>query len=95
MPVFIVAQITIHDRATYANYEAGFGAIFARYEGQMLSVDDNPEVLEGEWPHSRTVIIQFPSADEAKRWFDSPEYQALAEHRKAASIGNIALLKGF
>ena len=94
MPVFIVAQINIHDRTTYAEYEAGFGAIFARYKGTMLSVDDSPEVLEGEWPHSRTVLIQFPSAEEARRWFDSEEYQALAKQRKAASVGKIALVKG-
>jgi len=92
---FVVAQIHIHDRATYGQYEAGFGAIFERYAGTMLSVDDAPEVLEGDWPQSRTVIIQFPSNDEAKRWFNSAEYQALAEHRKAASVGHIALVNGF
>ncbi len=95
MSVFVVAQIHIHDRTTYGKYEAGFGAIFERYEGTLLSVDDAPEVLEGDWPESRTVIIGFPSKAEAKRWFNSAEYQALAEHRKAASVGHIALVNGF
>ena len=95
VPVFILAQINIHDPATYASYEAGFGEVFARYDGALLSVDDNPETLEGDWPTCRTVIIQFPSADEAKRWFRSEEYQAIATHRKAASVGHIALVKGF
>ena len=93
MSVFIIAQINIHDRAGYAKYEEGFGAIFARFEGTMLSVDEEVEVLEGDWSCTRTVVAQFPSSSEAKRWFESADYQALAEHRKAASVGNIALVK--
>lgn len=95
MSAFVVAQIHIHDRATYGKYEEGFGAIFERYKGTLLAVDDAPEALEGDWPECRTVIIQFPSADEAKRWFNSADYQALAEHRKAASVGHVAIAKGF
>jgi len=91
--VFIIGQICIHDRSGYAKYEEGFGAIFARYQGALLSVDEDVEVLEGDWVGTRTVVIEFPSSVEARRWFDSEEYQALAEHRKAASIGNIALVK--
>lgn len=94
MAVFIIAQINIHDRAGYAKYEAGFGEIFARYDGTMLSVEEEPEILEGDWAFTRTVVVEFPSADEAKRWFESVEYQALAVHRKTASVGNIALVKG-
>lgn len=94
MSVFIIAQINIHDRERYAEYEAGFGDIFARYEGTMLSVDEAPEVFEGDWAYTRTVVVQFPSAADAKRWFESAEYQALAVHRKAASVGNIALVHG-
>jgi len=93
VPVFIIAQINIHDRNAYAKYEEGFGAIFARYEGTLVSVDEDVEVLEGDWSFTRTVVLQFPSAGEARRWFDSDEYQALAEHRKAASVGNVALVK--
>ncbi len=93
MSVFIIAQINIHDRIGYAKYEAGFGAIFARYEGSLLSVDEDVEVLEGDWACTRTVVAEFPSESEARRWFESAEYQALAEHRKAASVGNIALVK--
>lgn len=94
MAVYIVAQITINDRDRYARYEAGFMDIFARHSGRMIAVDEEPELLEGEWPCTRTVIIEFPSRDEAMAWYQSEDYQALAQHRFAASVAHIALVAG-
>ena len=94
MPVYVVAQLTITDRAEYARYEAGFLPIWREYRGELLSVEEAPTVLEGEWPHTRTVLLRFPTAEEAERWYRSPEYQALARHRWNASRGNVVLLEG-
>ena len=94
MAVYIVARITINDRERYARYEAGFLEIFAAHAGRLLAVDDNPEVLEGEWACTRTVIAEFPDREAALAWYRSDDYQSLAEHRFAASDGEIALLAG-
>lgn len=95
MPVYFVAELTIEDRAEYARYEAGFMEIFQRYRGEVLAVDEQPTVIEGEWKHTRTVLLRFPDQAEAERWYRSPEYQALAQHRFRASRANVALLQGF
>lgn len=94
MAVYIVARITINDRERYARYEAGFLEIFAAHTGRLLAVDDNPEVLEGEWACTRTVIAEFPDREAALAWYRSDDYQSLVEHRFAASDGEIALLAG-
>lgn len=95
MPVYIVAELSIHDRTEYGRYEAGFLEIFRRYGGEMLAVEEAPVVVEGAWPHTRTVLIRFPDQAEAERWYRSPEYQALAQHRFRASRANVAILRGF
>lgn len=94
MPVYVVAEITIADRGEYAKYEAGFLPIWQRFRGELLAVDERPSVIEGEWPHTRTVLLRFPDAAEVERWYRSPEYQALARHRWNASRANVALLNG-
>lgn len=94
MTVYTVALLSIHDREEYAKYEAGFMDIFARYEGRMLSVDESPDVLEGDWPHTRTVLIEFPSTKAMDNWYHSDEYQALAQHRFGASTGSIVRVQG-
>lgn len=92
MTAYLIAQLKIHDRDRYSRYEAGFMEIFERYDGALLAVDEAPEVLEGEWPHTRTVLIGFPSHEQARAWYQCDAYQQLAEHRREASVGNLVMV---
>ena len=94
MSCYFVARIAIHDRAGYGIYEDGFDDVFAPYHGEVLAVDDAPELLEGEWNATRMVLIRFPSRQECRRWYDSPEYQKLARHRWNSSHADILLVHG-
>ncbi len=94
MSIYLVAQINIEDRDTYARYEAGFMEIFDRYDGELLAVDEAVTELEGSWDYTRTVILRFPDETAARSWYDSAEYQALAQHRFAASAANLAIVQG-
>lgn len=94
MSSYFVALITIHDQAQYERYLEGFTAVFERFAGEVLAADDAPEILEGEWPAARTVILRFPSDQELLRWYRSPDYQRLAELRRTAAEGQIALVHG-
>jgi uncharacterized protein (DUF1330 family) len=95
MSVYIMARIAIEDPEEYGRYQAGFLDVFSRFEGELLAVSDEPQVIEGEWTHTRAVLIRFPDADEARRWYESPEYQALAKHRWNASKASIIAVVGF
>ncbi len=39
-------------------------------------------------------MIRLPNEDEARRWYDSIEYQTLAQHHVRASHADIILAKG-
>ena len=94
MSHYIVASIAIEDRETYGRYEAGFLEVFAKFEGELVAVSDAPRVVEGEWPYTRAVLLRFPDAAAAERWYASPEYQAIARHRWQASTGSIISFDG-
>ncbi|MBM4265893.1 MAG: DUF1330 domain-containing protein [Deltaproteobacteria bacterium] len=89
MSVYIVASIAVEDWEEYAKYQAGFLDVFARYNGELLAVSDEPRVIEGEWPFTRAVVLRFPSEEDARLWYESPEYQAIAQHRWRASKGTV------
>jgi uncharacterized protein (DUF1330 family) len=93
MTVYLVAHIRIHDRARYAEYETGFARIFSQYNGTLLAVDDDTHQLEGENPADRSVVISFPTEGDALAWYRSAEYQALAQHRFAASEAELTLIR--
>jgi uncharacterized protein (DUF1330 family) len=94
MTAYITAQIDIHDQDRYEKYGQGFMQVFSRFQGKMLVVDESPEILEGQWAYTRTVLIEFPSAQSAKAWYFSDAYQELADHRWGASFANVVLLEG-
>ena len=94
MTTYAIARITIQDRERYGQYEAGFMEIFERYEGRVLSVDEAPDLLEGSWDVTRTVLLEFPSTEAAKAWYESEEYQSIAQHRFDSSQGDVVLVQG-
>ena len=94
MTAYLIAQIQIDDREEYGRYEAGFMDIFSQFGGKLLSVDEDPETLEGGWSFTRTVLIEFPAKEDAMAWYDSDAYQALKQHRLAASAANLIMIEG-
>lgn len=95
MTVYIIAEITIHDREKYENdYQAHFQEIFEQYDGTLLSVDENPQVLAGEWTATRSVLMSFPSKAAAFAWMGSDAYQAIAKHRMEASTSSAIMTTG-
>lgn len=94
MSVYAIALLKIDDRTEYARYEQGFMAIFNQYDGKLLAVEESPVVKEGQWNHTRTVLLQFPDAHAFDRWYHSDAYQALAQHRFGASSGSVVVIQG-
>ena len=89
---YIVAKVTITDRDTYRQYQAGFGAILRQYEGEVVALSTNPTILEGEWPETLTVLLRFASREKALGWYNSDEYQELATIRRPASTADFILI---
>ncbi len=86
IPVYMVVNLNIENAEVYRMYEKGFFGILKKHGGSFISYDDNADTLEGTSPRSgRMVIFSFPSEEAAKNWFADPEYQALAEHRRAGT----------
>ena len=94
MSAYCVAKIEIHDPSHYAKYSEGFMEILERYKGRVLSVDENPTVLEGSWSSTRTVILEFENKKSALTWYQSVEYQRLAQSRFDSSTGDVVVIKG-
>ena len=94
MSCYFIARIKIHDRTEYQRYLDGFDDVFAGTGGEVLVVDDQARLLEGENRFGRTVVIRFPSEAAARAWYESNGYQQLANHRRQASTADIILVTG-
>jgi uncharacterized protein (DUF1330 family) len=94
MSAYVIAQITVEDMGEYQHYLDGFLPIFERHGGRMVGRSLEAEVMEGEWARPRTVIMRFPTSEDARRWHADPDYKALAEHRHRSSQASIVLVGG-
>ena len=94
MPGYVLAEIEITNPDGYKEYTTMVPATIRQYGGRFLVRGGNSQVLEGEWPQRRRVIIEFPSFEQARTWFDSPEYEKPPARRHANSNGRLLLLEG-
>ena len=95
MTVYILAQLSFTDRPRYDAYMAQFMEVFDQFNGRVLAADEAPAVLEGEWPHQKAVLLQFPDEASMREWATSPAYQEISKDRVAGSRGPVLLLHGF
>jgi uncharacterized protein (DUF1330 family) len=92
---FVIVQILINDRNSYHQYEtAGHLEIFERFSGKLVGVDENVKILEGSWPFTRTVLIEFPSKELARAWYESDDYQAVVGLRHGPATSNLVMVSG-
>jgi uncharacterized protein (DUF1330 family) len=95
MPVYVLANLVIRDREEYGEYVRAFMPVFREFQGEVLSVQDSPQVIEGSWPYSRTVLLRLPSEEHLHAWYASPSYQSIAKHRWNATESDVVVLKEF
>jgi uncharacterized protein (DUF1330 family) len=94
MSVYVVVQLTVHDRDRYDVYSAALPAVLTQYGGSVIVADDSPRAIEGEWSGNRVVVLRFPDRDAVRAWGSSAEYQAIVGDRHASSDTIALLVRG-
>ena len=91
---YIIARVTVDDNDAYMRYAQGALIAMKKYGARVLARGGKCEALDGE-ARPRNVILEFESYDQAKAYFNSPEYQAARAHRVGKSVGEFVLVEGF
>ena len=94
MAAYVIADVEITDPVQYAAYIRVVPPTIAHYGGRFLVRGGKAEMLEGSWSPRRVVVLEFPSFEQARRWWASEEYSAPKALRQAASVSNLILVEG-
>jgi uncharacterized protein (DUF1330 family) len=94
MPTYVIAEITIHDPQTYDRYKELAPPSIFQYGGRYATRGGSVEALEGNFERERLVILEFPSAGAARRWWNSPEYAEAKRIRQSCATARIVLTEG-
>jgi uncharacterized protein (DUF1330 family) len=94
MSAFIVAEVEVLDKEKYETYKQMVPPSLAAYGGRFLARGGKVETLEGDWSPKRLVIVEFPSAADAKAWWESEGYAEAKALRQTIAHTQLIITEG-
>ena len=92
---YVIMTEAIRDQAGMDAYGSACVPSMMEASARPLVVDAAPQVLEGEWHGTRTVIVEFESVEAARAWYESDAYATAKPLRHAAADTNAVIVAGF
>jgi uncharacterized protein (DUF1330 family) len=94
MSAYVVIDVHATDEAKAARYRELSGPSVERHGGRFLVRGGAFEVLEGDWEPQRLVVIEFPTADAARAWYESDDYREARQVREGAGTWQMVVVDG-
>ena len=94
MPAYVIADIEVHDPAKFEDYKKLAGPCAAEFVGRYIVRGGSLEALEGAWAPKRLVVLEFPSVEKAKTWWDSASYSGPKAIRQASAKSKFVVVEG-
>ncbi len=94
MAAYVIYQAEVLDPVQYEKYKAKTPESIAAFGGRFIVRGGEIDVLEGEAPLGRTVVLKFPSMQAAKNWYASDQYTAARELREGAVRARAYIVDG-
>jgi uncharacterized protein (DUF1330 family) len=87
-------NLEIVDPAKMEEYKERVRPVVEQYGGRYVVIGGPFERKEGTWQPAYPVLLEFPDLDQARRWYDSPEYRDLKALRLSAVRSNAVFMAG-
>ena len=94
MPGYIIARIDVTDWDRYKEYVKATPAVIAQFGGRFIARAGETITLEGPAENRRVVLIEFPSLEMAKAFYDSPVYREVMKLREGAAEAQLVAIDG-
>ena len=94
MAGYVIADVDVQDPDAYEEYKRLVPATVERFGGRFVVRGGPVEVLEGPWEPQRIVVLEFPSVERARAWYESEEYREAKALRQRTSAGSLLLVDG-
>jgi uncharacterized protein (DUF1330 family) len=96
MAAYIVAQLDVKNTNWQKEYGPKAGALVQKHGGKILAGAGSAlERLEGTRAlPSVLFILEFPSLEQAKAWYNDPEYAPMIQLRQTGADADIVVVEG-
>jgi len=90
----MIVRVEVTDWDQYQKYMAATPGILDQYGGKFIVRGGQSVTLEGPEDSARVVVVEFPSFDQAVKFYNSPEYEAARMLRKGAATAQFLAVEG-
>ena len=94
MAAYLIANVDVQDAATFEEYRKQVPATIAKHGGRYLVRGGRVERVEGTWNPKRLVVLEFPSMEQARQWYDSEEYRGPKALRMKCTVTDAIFVEG-
>ncbi len=94
MSAYVVGLVEITDPEQYREYMKHTPRLIHQFGGRFIARGGEMVTLEGE-ALPRMVLIEFPSLDQARAFYDSPEYVRARQLRQGAGHLRLTAVEGY
>jgi len=94
MAGYVVVEIEVADAVGYDEYKDIAPASIREYGGRYLARGGRCETLEGGWAPQRLVVLEFPSVEQARAWWNSESYSGPKAIRQRTASTRMVLIEG-
>jgi uncharacterized protein (DUF1330 family) len=94
MAAYVIARLEVRDTAWRASYSPKTAELIRKHGGRVLApFGSGVELLEGKTKlPTNVVILEFPSKQQAKAWYNDPEYAPLIKLRQSGADGDLLVV---
>jgi uncharacterized protein (DUF1330 family) len=91
---YMIYQAEVTDPERYEQYRTKAAESIRAAGGRYLARGGEIDVLEGEPPPGRTVVLEFPTRQAALEWYRSEEYTSIRRLRDRAAQARVYIVDG-
>ncbi|MEI8155903.1 MAG: DUF1330 domain-containing protein [Burkholderiales bacterium] len=95
MSTYLIVDTLLDKPDLYEEYKLKAKPLVEQYGGEYLARGGQLTLRETDlWSPTRMVLIRFPDAASASRFYDSPEYQAILPISRQSARRTMIMLEG-
>ena len=95
MATYLIVDTLLDKPELYEEYKLKAKPLVERFGGEYLARGGSLSLKETDlWSPTRMVLVRFPDADAANRFYDSPEYQAILPISRGSARRTMVMLEG-
>ena len=94
MPAYAIIEISVHNTKEHETYKSMTPPSIAAYNGKFIVRGGKTISLEGDWNPERVVVLEFPTMELAKEWWNSEQYAIPKSIRQQSAKTKLILVEG-